>query len=84
MELRVSADAQAQIDELPAKDKNQIWKSLQRLANWPQISGVKTLTGEWRGFSRLRSGNYRLIFRVFDREKIIEVVRVALRRDVYE
>ena len=55
---------------------------IERLEKWPNVSGVKKLTGDWAGFSRIRSGDYRVVFAVLpDR---IRIVRVANRREVYE
>ena len=42
---------------------------------------VKALAGEWLGFTRLRVGDYRVIFPVSPDE--ITVVRVRHRSDVY-
>ena len=42
---------------------------------------VKALAGEWLGFTRLRVGDYRVIFSVAPEE--ITVVRVRHRSDVY-
>jgi mRNA-degrading endonuclease RelE of RelBE toxin-antitoxin system len=37
---------------------------LDRLEQWPDVSGVKPLSGELAGCYRLRTGNYRVQFRV--------------------
>jgi len=42
---------------------------------------VRALAGQWRGFTRLRVGDYRLILLVSPEE--ITVVRVRHRSDVY-
>ncbi|MGD0618145.1 MAG: type II toxin-antitoxin system RelE/ParE family toxin [Bryobacteraceae bacterium] len=42
---------------------------------------VRTLAGEWLGFTRLRVGDYRVILSVAPEE--ITVVRVRHRSDVY-
>ncbi|MEX2167689.1 MAG: type II toxin-antitoxin system RelE/ParE family toxin [Pirellulales bacterium] len=53
-----------------------------RLEKWPQVSGVKWLTGDWKGHARIRTGDYRVIFRIEGDVEII-VVRIADRRDAY-
>ena len=35
----------------------------ERLADWPRVSGAKALSGDWRGHWRIRTGDYRVIFR---------------------
>jgi hypothetical protein len=37
---------------------------LERLENWPAVSGAKPLTGPMAGRYRLRTGDYRVQFRV--------------------
>jgi mRNA-degrading endonuclease RelE of RelBE toxin-antitoxin system len=67
---------------LPGAVQAQVFEVVRRLERWPQISGVKKLLGQWRGFSRVRTGDYRVVFAVYpDR---ICIVRVAHRREVYE
>jgi mRNA interferase RelE/StbE len=43
---------------------------------------VKALTGDWRGYYRLRIGQYRVIFRLGPES--ISIVRVRHRADVYK
>lgn len=55
--------------------------TVQRLEAWPTVSGVKWLGGKWAGHGRLRTGDYRVIFK---REaSALVVVRIAHRKDVY-
>ena len=42
------------------------------------------MTGELQGFCRLRIGEYRIIFRVLEEERIIAVVNFHPRGDVYK
>ena len=53
-----------------------------RLGDWPNVSGAKWLTGDWQGFARVRTGDWRVIVRP-ERERIV-VARIAHRREVYE
>jgi mRNA-degrading endonuclease RelE of RelBE toxin-antitoxin system len=45
------------------------------------VSGVKPLTGKLKGHFRIRTGDYRVIFRL-DQGRIV-IWRIANRRDVY-
>ncbi len=45
---------------------------------------AKPLTGDLRGFYRLRVGDYRVIFSIIQVGKIIAVVNIAPRGDVYK
>lgn len=53
-----------------------------RLEKWPHVSGVKWLTSDWKGHARIRTGDYRVIFRLAN-DDAIEIVRIANRRDAY-
>src|SRR5262245_27723252 len=41
-----------------------LWKLIDRLRNWPAVSGAKALSGNLAGKYRMRTGDYRLQFRV--------------------
>jgi len=83
-EVLVSADVRAQIELLPLTIQARIQRVIERLQSWPQISGVKPLRGQMHGTFRIRTGDYRLLFRVNRPTRTIVVFRVADRRDVYE
>ena len=57
-------DAAQQLSELPKPIKARMLELLIRLADWPKVSGAKTLSGKLAGHYRLRTGDYRLQFRV--------------------
>jgi len=48
-----------------------------------QQSKVKKLKGEWKGFYRLRLRNYRVIYEKIRERLVIQIVRVAHRKEVY-
>jgi mRNA interferase RelE/StbE len=49
---------------------------------WPDISGVERLSGNWAGHCRIRTGDYRLVFRV--EKDVILVVKIGHRKEVYD
>jgi len=56
---------------------------LESLASVPRPSGCKKLRGgenHWR----IRVGDYRIVYTIDDRKRLIEVTRIRHRRDVYE
>ena len=57
-------DAAMQLGDLPKPIKARIVELLVRLANWPEVSGAKPLSGKLAGHYRLRTGDYRLQFRI--------------------
>ncbi len=70
------------VDALPIKIKARVTKILTRLAQWPAVSGVKPLRGKLVGHYRIRTGDYRVQFRVARNEVIVE--RVGHRDRFYE
>lgn len=55
---------------------------LVRLAAWPNVSGAKPLRGNLAGQFRVRSGDWRVLFRVISPDVI--VVSIKHRSEVYE
>lgn len=47
---------------------------IRRLQNWPNVSGAKPLRGQLAGHWRVRTGDWRVQFRVVGDEVIIERV----------
>lgn len=62
--VTISPAAALQIAELPNAIHPRIDALIERLEKWPEVSGVKRLTGPLAGHYRLRTGDYRLQFRV--------------------
>jgi mRNA-degrading endonuclease RelE of RelBE toxin-antitoxin system len=71
-----------QFRALPRTIQKRVQKVLQRLQRWPAVSGVKALSGGLAGYYRIRTGDYRIRFRV-ETERIT-VDRIGHRKDVYE
>lgn len=59
-----------------------VLKIFERLAGWPDVSGAKALKGELAGHHRIRTGDWRVIFRVVSPRVI--VVRIKHCSEVYE
>jgi len=55
-----------------------------RLGQWPNVSGVKSLRGDLAGHYRLRTGDYRLQFRVEQRRTTVRVESVRKGKKVFE
>lgn len=78
----LSKKAQRQLDKLPDSIALQIIEAVQDLENDPRPLGHKKLKG--RNGYRIRTGNYRIIYEIFDSELIIDVITLGHRKDVYE
>jgi mRNA interferase RelE/StbE len=78
----ITAEAQDQAERLPKAIHSRVLALAERLEKWPEVSGAKPLSGNLAGWYRLRTGDYRIRFRVKG-EKII-VDKIGHRRDFYE
>ena len=65
-------EAAEQLATLPNVIVAHMQKIVERLQDWPAVSGAKPLRGDLAGHYRVRTGDYRIQFRVVDDEVIIE------------
>ena len=70
--VRLTATARKQLEKLPASIRARMYDLLERLEKWPNVSGAKPLRGNLAGRYRLRTGDFRMQFRVVDDVVIIE------------
>ena len=75
------AAAQA-LEGLPLVIHVRVLALLERLEKWPAVSGAKPLTGPLAGHFRLRTGDYRLQFRLQGRTVVVE--KIGHRDKFYE
>jgi len=68
----VSPEALRQADKLPRMIQGRVVGIVQRLANWPDVSGAKPLRHDLTGHYRIRTGDYRVQFRVEGQKIIVE------------
>ena len=84
--VKVSSKAGNYLGKLDTKTKTRIFQALKELScneNPLDHGSVKPLTGKLRGFFRLRVGDYRIVFSILRKERIIAVVNIAPRGNVY-
>jgi mRNA-degrading endonuclease RelE of RelBE toxin-antitoxin system len=80
--VELTPDAARQKDQLPRVIRVRIIKLIERLRNWPHVSGAKPLSGELAGHWRMRTGDYRMQFHVEGETVVIE--KVGHRDGFYE
>jgi mRNA interferase RelE/StbE len=73
--------AQKDLDALRGKVFQQLRNKIDALGENPRPPGSIKLTAE-EGY-RLRSGNYRIIYRIEDKEKIVYIYRIKHRKEAY-
>ncbi len=80
VELRRAA--QRALDKLPKSDFQAVVEAIGALAQTPRPRGIEKVktTGLWR----IRQGDYRIVYAVDDSERLVTVVLVGHRREVYK
>ncbi len=82
MRVLLAPQGRAEFDDLPVVVRARVLQVFERLTRWPSVSGAKSLRGEWAGHHRIRTGDWRVIFKVVAPDII--VVRIQHRSRVYE
>lgn len=75
--------AARQVRKLPRPARDRVLDAIEDLGEDPRPHGAKKLVGEHTAW-RIRIGDYRVIYDVFDTELTVSVVRAAHRREVYD
>lgn len=78
-ELRFTRRALRDIRELSRDARRQIELALDQLIEDPTAGD--RLHGEWKGYWKLRTGDYRIIYRIIDDD--VEVQHVRQQREAY-
>jgi mRNA interferase RelE/StbE len=81
--VTIKPSAAKEIDQLPLAVASRVATKIVALASDPRPSGVKKLKGQldlWR----IRAGDYRIIYTIEDRARLVDIVRVRHRSKAYE
>ncbi len=70
------------LSKLPVNLKSQIKRKIDDLANNPRPHGYKELKGA-KGYFRIRSGDYRIIYKIANDILIVTVLEIGDRREIY-
>ena len=74
--LELTPRAQRELDKLRGQDLESILSAIQSLGNTPRPSGVRKLRGP---IYRVRVGDWRIIYAVFDKDQLVIIGKVARR-----
>jgi mRNA interferase RelE/StbE len=75
------ASAARELRKLPTPIRQQITLLIDSLGSNPRPHGVKRMVGT--DAMRIRSGDYRIVYVVRDKQLIIETIKIGNRREVY-
>jgi mRNA interferase RelE/StbE len=79
--IRFKSSVKKDLRSIPKQDVLRILTALKSLTEDPRPSNSKPLTG--RDAWRLRVDKYRAIYTINDKEIVIEIIKVAHRKNVY-
>lgn len=80
-ELRFKASVAKDLREVPRQDVLRILERIETLKTNPRPNGSEKLSGH--SLYRLRQGSGRIVYSIDDVEIVIEVIRIAHRRQIY-
>jgi mRNA-degrading endonuclease RelE of RelBE toxin-antitoxin system len=86
----ITREAQKEFSDLPVEIKFRVQGIFERLWKWPDVSGAKGLGKELAGQYRIRTGKYRVQFRVEKRNQdekevtVVTIVKVGHREGFYD
>lgn len=81
--IQISKSASKQIKKLSSELQKRIQNKIDNLAIEPRPDGVKKLKGRENGY-RIRVGDYRILYDIFDDVLLISVVEVGHRSNIYK
>ncbi len=82
-EIIIETKAQKEFLKLSPPWDKKVKLSINKLEQTPRSVGVKKLSGTKDGY-RVRIADYRILYTIDDKEKIITIYRIKHRRDVYK
>ena len=80
--IEIKSSAKKELAQLPREIGENVVREIARLATNPRPNGCKKLTGSQHSY-RIRVGNYRVVYSLFEQKLIIEIVKIGNRKDVY-
>jgi mRNA interferase RelE/StbE len=82
-EIVLSAPAERDLKRLPAVIFKRVIAAIRALAATPRPSGCRKLQGSGHDDYRIRVGDYRVLYEIDDTARLVRIMRVRHRREVY-
>ena len=81
-QVLIARSAEKQLKKLPPQIQRKIAAVIMSLGIEPHPYGSKKLTGTVNSY-RVRVGDYRVIYDVYEHEIVVSVLKIGHRRDIY-
>jgi mRNA interferase RelE/StbE len=82
-EIRYRSSVEKDVDRLPAGVRLLVFRALAELATNPFPEGSKKLKGSESRFRLRVAGSYRIVYKVFQVERLIKIEFAGHRKDAY-
>ena len=79
--VTLKQSAVKELEQLPQPDLSRVTTRIGALSTDPHPPGCEKLSGQER--YRIRQGNYRILYEIIDIDRVITIVKIGHRRDVY-
>lgn len=83
-EILFKESARKELYRLPKINLIRVANSIEKLSAEPRPTGVIKLKGKQETLWRIRSGDYRVVYKIDDTIRIINIRRIAHRKEVYD
>jgi len=80
--VELTRTAEKQLRRIAKRDRNRLVEEIRGLADRPRPHGARKLQG-YDDVYRIRVGQYRVVYEVFDDRVIVIVLKVGHRKDIY-
>jgi mRNA interferase RelE/StbE len=81
-EIVIESRAEKELEQLPKNILRKLDIKFLQLKKNPRDFGSKKLTGRIEGW-RIRIQDYRVLYQIDDKQKLVKIFRIKHRRDVY-
>lgn len=81
--ITLARSAEKEIATLPLAVQKRVANAIDKLASNPHPPGSKKLRGSHHIY-RVRVGDYRIIYEIYARERMVDVTHVRHRREAYD
>ncbi|MEW6614177.1 MAG: type II toxin-antitoxin system RelE/ParE family toxin [Thermodesulfobacteriota bacterium] len=81
--ITFARSARKELEALEEKIVNRIFPKIEALSKYPYPSCCRKLIGE-RHLWRIRIGDYRVVYAIYDDKNIVDIIAVRHRKDVYK
>jgi len=87
-QVTISKTAKKYLEKTRGKKQDHLLSNIKELKNWIENRSrgnldIKALKGQWEGKFRLRIGNIRVIFEIIINERLIKILYIGPRGDIY-